>query len=276
MKNLLSSKFKYLLISVFMCFILCFNSNASVINEIIVDDANLFTESEIQTLESKALELESEHNIDVVILTTNNSPINYSTDNKARSYIEDYVDARTQDGDNVIGICVDMGERSYALDLTGNKMFSYFPDNKQIKIEDDFVPYLSDGNYYSAAYVFLSDVDSIMSKSPTSTNYSVGGSTTDFGLSFSHILFGLFGGLFVTVLMTMTKLSQHKEKEVKKEAHFYANPSDLVLTTNSDVFVRKYTTKTRKQSSSSSGGGGRTSTNRSSSGRSHSGRSGRF
>ena len=90
-------------------------------------------------------------------------------------------------------------------------------------------------------------------------------------------LVGLFLGLVISISMTRSQLKQHKEKVTKKEASNYVKNSQLVLTENSDTFIRKYTTSTRKSSSSSSGGGSRSSGGGSrSSGRSSGGRSGKF
>ena len=90
---------------------------------------------------------------------------------------------------------------------------------------------------------------------------------------FVLLLCGATGGMLVTTIMA----SKNKSVFVKSDANYYMRPNSLVLTNEEDVFVNSFTDRTEKiKNDSDDDDGVRSSTHRSSSGRTHGGSSMKF
>ena len=228
----------------------------------VFDIADLFTESQEQKLAERCDEIKDKYGITVFITTTeNNPPINNSTD-PTRDYIEIF--GENNIGNSYIGLAIDIDNRAYCMDVFGSDMFEIYTDSVQIDIENAFVDYLYEEDWYGAADAFL---DGVVDPVSNTEEYIVriGGSALI--------------ALIISAVLTFAKKRQHKEKKIATTAQDYIKHENVTLSVKEDRFIKTYTTKTAKQSSSSSGGsssGSRTTTHRSSSGSSHSGRSGRF
>ena len=228
----------------------------------VFDIANLFTEQEEQDLAKRCDEIKDKYGITVFITTTeNNPPINNSTD-PTRDYIELFGEHNI--GNSYIGLAIDIDNRGYCMDVFGTDMFEIYTDSVQIDIENAFVDYLYEEDWYGAADAFL---DGVVDPVSNTEEYVM-------GLGGSALI-----ALIISAILTFAKKRQHKEKKIATTAQDYINHENVTLSVKDDRFIKTYTTKTARQTSSSSGGssgGSRTSTHRSSSGSSHSGRSGRF
>ncbi len=94
-----------------------------------------------------------------------------------------------------------------------------------------------------------------------------------------YVIFSLVCGLIVAAIVIWIMSRGMSTAKAQRNAQSYLATGSYDLHTKRDIFLYSRTTKTRKaESSSSTGarGGGGSSTHRSSSGRSHGGRSGKF
>ncbi len=121
--------------------------------ERLIDEDQLLTEEEREILRGRIDEASDRNGIDIVILTTE------SLDGESsEAYADDYYDENGYSEDGIL-LLVAMEEREYAISTKGTPMY-VFTQNALRNIEDDFLPYLSDGYYYEAFDSFISDVDS--------------------------------------------------------------------------------------------------------------------
>lgn len=260
------------IICIAMCFCSSISTFAAESSTNIVDDADLFTESEEKKLNEICENVKEKYDFNLFVLTIDENP--YSGYESTRTYIENYGEKNM--GNEYVGLIIDMENRGYAFDIFGERLFDRYFDDIQIEMEDTLVDNLSDDDYYEAAHDFLEDVDYYY------VNYDEYYDNIErnqkLGLLLRVEAFCLILSIVFAFIGSSVKISQHKEKKIKTEGKDYID-GNLNLTKKEDRYMREYTTKTKRSTDSGSSGsssGRRTSTHRSSSGRSHSGRSGRF
>lgn len=120
--------------------------------EYLIDDADLLADYEEEELLMKIEQINSDHNISVVIHTT------YDTDEKeVYTYADDYYDNGGYLDDGLIFV-ISMAERDYYTSTAGYLVDSLAEYDLEI-ICEDVVPCLSNGDYYKAFSQYLSQLD---------------------------------------------------------------------------------------------------------------------
>lgn len=271
--------------------------------ERLVDDADLLADSEESQLLSDLDACSEELQFDFVIVTTD------SLDGKtSREYADDFYDyggyGYGEDADGIL-LLVSMEERDWYISTCGFGITA-FSDAAIDWVADDFLECLSNGQYRLAFQQFLSNsyilakeakegtplyegeyyeddyyeyYDSYGNAIETATGV-MGGIYTVGKVIWSLFLGLLFGfiGAFVPVNVMKSKMKSVKSQAA---ASSYVISGSHAVTESKDQFLYQTVTKTaipKSSSSSSSGsrsraGGG---VHRSSSGRSHGGRGGKF
>ena len=139
----------------FLLVALVFFSSLSVAAEVdllVVDDAMLFSSSEESILEESAAGLSDQYDMDIVIVTTNDSQ-----GKNSREYADDYFDYQGYGrGNDYSGILflIDMDNREAYISTSG-KGIVYLTDERIDRILDAVESDLFDGDYYGAASGFL-------------------------------------------------------------------------------------------------------------------------
>lgn len=233
----------------------------------IVDKADVLSASEEATLETMALALVNEYDMDVVILIEESIWPNDVTD-----YADDYFDYNGYGiGSNHSGVLLllDMDEREWAISTCGDTIKA-LTDRGQEQIMDEVLGYLGDDEYYEGFRVYLNLLDEHFEAYEN-------GESIDQKRDLFDIVFDLIialgigaaaGGITIAVMR-----SGMKTVKPQRGAQSYVRQGSFKLNKQRDVFLYTRTTRIRRQSSSSGGG---SSTHRSSSGRSHGGSRGRF
>ena len=144
--------------------------------------------------------------------------------------------------------------RDYGFATTG-KGLSVFTESAQDTLEDAFVPYLRNDDYFRAYMAFAEGVDKAFAMQKT-----------------GFVILSLVIGLIVALIVTGVMRSQLKSVKPQKFANLYIRQGSMAVTDMRDYFLYKHTTRTMRSSSSSGGGSGFSS----SSGSSFSGRSGKY
>lgn len=214
----------------------------------IIDDAGLFDAGEIERLEAKAEDIYQTYGIDTFVITSYNEGF---SDNYARDLIEDYGVSSYPQG--YIGYAVNMADRSYWIDAYGDEIRGLFTQSRTDGMAEKAADELADGDYGDSAMGFLNDVEK---------RYAV--RTSKYGnlaklwvYKGRTVLFGFISlilALIAAFILTVIKVSRHRDKNVSTEADAYMSPLDLQG--RRDQYVRSYQTRVRRQKSSSSGGGG--------------------
>lgn len=219
----------------------------------VTDDAGLLTSDEIAELEAQCIQFRNDYNMELAFLTVNElngaSPM---------AYADDYFDANY--GADGILLLIDMGQRQWHISTAGTAIEAY-SDDDLFGIEKDLVPYLSDGEYYDGFCYFVTDAEYYATNEPISDLTAVLFMTVPAGLVIALIAILIMRGIMNT-------------KQPQRSAENYEVSNSYKLKQHRDLFLYSNVSKTPRQQSSNSSGG--SSVHRSSSGRSHGGRGGKF
>lgn len=213
----------------------------------VIDDSDLFTDSEEAILEEEASRISEKFGTNVFILTSDEYGF---SDNYARDVVEEYGPANYPAG--YVAYCIDMGDRSYWVDAYGERERSYFTQSRTDAIAERAFDDLRDGDFFGSARAFLDK---------TERNFKVATSSMGpFAKLFVYPARTLVAGIIALIIalasagiMTFSKVRKHADKNVRTEADEYQG--GLNLTDRSDIFVRSYQTRVRRPRQTSSGGG---------------------
>ena len=129
---------------------------AALANEMVIDDAGLFSVFEINDMEQIIKRIEAEYQMDIVVLTTNDVPTTYSD-----YIIQDYADTYFEQhgyglGDDDAGLLymIDMNNRAPCISTSG-VMIDYITDSRLETLFNVSYDRLASGNYGGAAVALL-------------------------------------------------------------------------------------------------------------------------
>ncbi len=257
-------------------------------DEQVIDNANLFSASAMEQMETIIERIERNHDVDMVVLTTTDTPDDYSESMwKVRDYADDFYDNGGYGmGEDFSGmlILLDMNNRVMWLS-TGGVMIEYINDSREEDILDRAYSYLSMGNYGGAMIAALERVEQLMAKGREEGTFlydEVTGKRLSGiynALTSGEIGVSAIAGLAAAALVFVCVGSSYNLKgstySYDRSAH-----TSVRLTRDDEAYVRQYTTRTPRNTGShgSSGGGrsGGSGVHRSSAGRSHGGGGRRF
>lgn len=228
---------------------------------LIVDSANLLNQPEEAALQEMLWEVSESHQIEIAVVTTT------STNGKSiMDYADDFYDGYGygySDNDDGVMLVVDMGNREYWITTHGLGS-AYLNDDALYIIEEAFIDDLSDGYYYDAFSAFANKCDEQL------RNNSSDGSDI-----LSIIGISLIAGFIISLIIVSTMKGKMATVRAAKNAENYVISGSLNLISQGDHYLYSNTVRTPRNTGNSSGHSGG-SMHRSSSGRSHGGRGGRF
>lgn len=248
------------LISIVLCLLLCLGLSLTAYaagNDAVLDQAEILSASDIEYLSELVHEVAGKHGIDIVILTV---PSLEGKD--AQSYADDYYDYNGYGDDGAIFLLA-MAEREYHISTSG-KVIDFLTDDVLYNMEESFLPYLSNAEYYKAFQDFVISLDVNMTDDPV-------------GDAMVCIFFGSIAGLVVAIIALLIMRGAMNTKVKQHSAEDYLKEDTYNLTRTQDLFLYSQVSKRRRpqeDTTSSSGGGSTVHTG--SSGRSHGGRGGKF
>ncbi|MGP1403954.1 MAG: TPM domain-containing protein [Catonella sp.] len=224
----------------------------------IVDDADVLTDEEEAKLRAKLDEISERQKFDVVINTINGG--NYSS---IVDYADDYFDynrfsdSASKLNDGVV-LVMDYGSRDFYISTSG-KGIKVITDEKRESMQDEFLPYLSEGNAYKGFETFAELCDKAVSQYDSK--------------KFMITLAGsIIPALILALIVCSILTSQLKTVREQHMANNYAVKDSFYVRDAQDFFLYKNVTRTKIEKSSSSG----SSTHTSSSGNTHGGGGGKF
>ncbi len=247
----------------------------------IVDEADLFTDQEHIALEEKADALTQNYGMDVFIVTVD------SLDGEsAQRYAESlytYGGHQWWESEHTILFLLAMEEREWYISTGGNAIYA-FTDYGLDQLGNAIVPYLSDGAYAEGFSLYLDTLpayfDAYEKESPIdgyvdpATRYPgevvyYKPEKSCFDILWISLVIGVASASIVILIMRYsmnTRRSQHSAGD-------YLTKGSFRLHTHRDIFLYSNISKVRRQQNTGSGG---SSVHRSSGGRSHGGRGGKF
>jgi len=246
-----------------LCLVAAFLCSVQAATSRLADEAGLLTADEAAALEKQLDAVSDRHGVDVVILTVDSigtfSPMEFA---------DDYYDYNGY-GESGILLLVSMEERDWWISTAGS-CITAFTDAGLEHISEQFLPFLSDGDYALAFESFVDSCDSFMTQAATGEPYDTQNLPEEPFPVFAAFLVSLVVGLVVALIVTGIMKAQLKSVAMKTQADDYVK--NMELTNSRDLFL--YSTMSRRPRPQSSSGG--SSTHRGSSGVSHGGRGGKF
>jgi len=289
------------LLTLLLCFCLTSMPLLASADTKVYDYANLFSIDEIESLETSAKEMAEKYQMDIGIVTTTDSEGKSSQD-----YADDFYDNNGYGyGNNADGLLflIDMDNREIYISPCGLAM-QYFTDLRISKMLDSTYAYVSNQDYYGAAYDFLGNVETYINKGIPSDQKTVDKEFSDPRVDYnnpnmqdapskhvpfrnasgeplnsrsilSSIIVALVGALLIAFIIRSIVAYTYKHPRYTKAA---TRPDDLSVqyTQREDHFLTSHTSRVKIQtnqggSGGSRGGSGTSSSHHSSSGRSHGG-----
>jgi uncharacterized protein len=251
---------------------------------LVIDNAGLLTDEEELRLSMKLDEIRMTKSFDAVVLTE------YSIGSKsAMEYADDYFDYNGYgQGENRDGclLLISMENRDWWISTRGYGITAITDYGKEV-IEDAAVPYLSDGDYYTACSTYAEIVEDCIVSANNGTPYDVNnhyvddygheysrdGSGDSKGFDSTSLLAAFVCAVIIAVIVASSVKKSYKPVRFNANASNYLVDGSLNVTQSYDTFLYKNVTSVKIERSSSSGG---SSTHTSSSGASHGGGGGHF
>jgi len=257
---------------------------ASAAKNYVIDQADLLDEFDIATLTEMAEEIHQNYGMDAVVLT-----VNSLGGKDAQSYADDYYDQNGYAEDGVLMLLA-MEEREYYITTSGETIYA-LTDYALYEMENAFLGDLSDGDYFDAFHSYLWDVDyyvnaykesgAIDGYIPEEDRYyghdDVVYSASSEDLTGTVWLISAGIGLIVAAVAVLIMRASMNTKRSQHSAEEYMKAGTYALTRHQDLFLYSQVSKQRKPENNNTGGSsGGSGVHRSSSGRSHGGRGGKF
>ena len=217
---------------------------------LVMDVACLMSNMEAQALTEASQEIKDTYDLDVVILTIPNL-----MGKSAESFADDYYD-NNRYGENGLIFLVDMGSRQWHISTCGTAI-ELLSDQDLMDIEEDVIPYFSEGRFYEGFSRFFSVLP----------HYLDNNADSGFSLMLSLVIGAAVAGIVILIMRSMMNTTGGQ-----RDAGSYTVDNSYHLRTNQDLFLYSNISKRAKPKESSSD----SSTHSSSSGRSHGGRGGSF
>lgn len=256
-----------ILFAVLLCLLAVFPSFAS--GPRVVDEANLLTSSEEADLTAKLDEISERQKLDVVVVTVN------TLDGKTpQAFADDYYDYNDYGfgaGNDGILLLVSMEDRDWYITTTGFGITA-FTDAGIDYISEQFLSYLSDGDYAEAFEVYADQCDKFVTQANTGEPYDVDNLPHE-PLSVIWIPISLLVGLIIALISVGVMKGQLKTVRREPAANSYVVDGSMNVTENRDFFLYRNVTRRLKPKDDDKGG---SSTHTSSSGTSHGGGGGKF
>lgn len=283
MKKLRLCRTGLILSFLLLCLIPCQTAMAKIVHICVFDEADLFSQEEIDSIDEAITKLQTETDMDYAVLT-----IDDAEGKTSQEYADEYYEATglgTHGNYSGMLYLIDMDNREICISAEGD-MMRYLTDERVDVILDHAFEEVSDGDYAGSALSVLQDVSAYISSGIPDNQYNYSSESGDVdpyfqrGFPILALVFGLAAGL-AAALITFFRIKG--KYQLTSETYHYplSEKSDLKMTVSEDRLINQFITHRRipKSPPPSSGArtsGGRTTTHRSGSGRVHSGGSRKF
>lgn len=245
----------------------------------LVDGEHLLGTEEADEISRMLDEISVRQNFDVVIVTVGSLGAK-----SAQAFADDYYDCNGYgmgaDRDGVL-LLISMEERDWYISTCGYGIEA-ITDAGRNTMSDYFVPYLSDGDYYTAFKTYAELCDKFVTQARTDVSYGIGNlDDLDYSIPLTaedwitavcvNIVIGIVAALIVCSILK----GKLKTVAMQRGAYNYTVENSFEVTQSSDLFLYSTVSRTAKPKENESSGGG-SSTHTSSSGTSHGGGGGKF
>lgn len=237
----------------------------------LVDDADLLSDSEEEELLGDLDEISERQKFDVAVVTVN------SLEGKtAEEYADDFYDYHGYgfgaDHDGIL-LLVSMEARDWHITTTGYGITA-FTDAGIEYISDQFLPYLSDGEYFQAFEMYAGLCDEFVTEAVNGEAYDSDSLPKGDFPVLEYLGIALIAGVILSALIVVGMRSSLKSVRRQNAAANYVRQGSMAVTGQYDRFLYMHTSKKPRPKPSESSSG--SSTHVSSSGTTHGGGGGKF
>lgn len=236
----------------------------------VFDDADLFTQTEIDKLNAEANIIARDYDMDIILVTTNDT-----NGKSSREYADDYYDNNGfglgTDADGILFL-IDMDNREAYISTSGIGI-RYLTDQRiESILEDVFDGGLANGDYYNASKSFLSSAKAYLKSGIPSDQYSQDENEKGKNsLTFLESIISIITGGLASIGFFFGIKSKYKMKNPVKPLNFRSN-SVVNLASNEDRLIDTFIThKIIPKASNNNSSSGKSTTHTSSSGKTHGG-----
>ena len=260
-----------LIATIFMVLPVC-AEDANTYNRV-VDQADLLTEQEEQSLDAKLKEISERQQVDVAIMAVNSIPEGYSVRGYADTVYENsgYGYGTNQDG---LMLLISMEDHDWYITTMGYGITAFTDAGIQY-IGNQITPDLADKSYANAFNTYAELCDDFITQAKNGKPYDTSNLRAKQPLAKKWIFISIGIGLVIGICVVSSMSAKMKTVRPQPTAKDYMKDGSLNANRRSDLYLYHTITKRKIEKSSSSSHGG-SSTHRSSSGGRHGGGGGKF
>ena len=239
----------------------------------LVDNADILSTSEEDTLLAKLDDISQEHECDVVIVTVD------SLDGKtATMYADDFYDYNGYgmgDGYSGILLLLSMEGRDYAVSTYGSAIHDFTDAGQNFLMNEYVLPEFKNDNWVKGFNAFADECDDFLTQAENGSPYDTENLPKGEFPFAKKILYSIVAGLAIAVIAVVCMKAQLKSVKMQNLATEYVRPNSMKVTHSNELYLYNKVSKTAIPKDNGGGSHG-SSTHSSSSGRSHGGSSGKF
>ncbi|KAF1301285.1 MULTISPECIES: TPM domain-containing protein [Enterococcus] len=230
---------------------LLFAHPAIAASDLVEDDAQLFTDSQITQLNETATKIGETIKGNVFIVTT------YDNQEEPRDFADDYLREKVGNNQNGAVLLLDMNQRQIYISTSGN-MIDYLTDRRIDTILDALETEMGDENYFEAAKTYLEKTETFVAEGVPGGHYRVDEETGK--ITRYKVITPLEIGIAVAAALVASIaffLVTKSTYQLKRGGYTYAyhENADVQLTKKENRLVHSFVTTRRIPKNNNSGGG---------------------
>ena len=262
------------LLSVLFAVVICFSAAIPVCAEEslsrLMDDADLLTDSEETSLLSQLDNISENQEMDIVVVTTDS--LEGYTPQEYADNVFDYCGYGIGDNRDGLLLLVSIEDNDWHISTSGYAITA-FTDAGREYMSEQFLPYLSDGEYYKAFSTYADLCDQFITQAKTDEPYDVGNLPKEPFKIWFNVLIALGIGFVFAIIVVLYMKSKLKSVRFQPAASSYVRNGSMNITQSGDFFLYSHLDRRERPKDNDSGG---SSTHTSSSGSTHGGGGGKF
>lgn len=262
------------LLSVLFAVVICFSAAIPVCAEEslsrLVDNADLLTDSEETSLLSQLDNISEKQEMDIVVVTTDS--LEGYTPQEYADNVFDYCGYGVGDNRDGLLLLVSIEDNDWHISTSGYAITA-FTDAGREYMSEQFLPYLSDGEYYKAFSTYADLCDQFITQAKTDEPYDVGNLPKEPFKIWFNVLIALGIGFVFAIIVVLYMKSKLKSVRFQPAASSYVRNGSMNVTQSGDFFLYSHLDRRARPKDNDSGG---SSTHTSSSGSTHGGGGGKF
>ena len=262
------------LLSVLFAVVICFSAAIPVCAEEslsrLMDDADLLTDSEETSLLSQLDNISENQEMDIVVVTTDS--LEGYTPQEYADNVFDYCGYGIGENRDGLLLLVSIEDNDWHISTSGYAITA-FTDAGREYMSEQFLPYLSDGEYYKAFSTYADLCDQFITQAKTDEPYDVGDLPKEPFKIWFNVLIALGIGFVFAIIVVLYMKSKLKSVRFQPAASSYVRNGSMNVTQSGDFFLYSHLDRRARPKDNDSGG---SSTHTSSSGSTHGGGGGKF